>query len=233
MTKFSDEKSLEVIQEASGKDPNVKNSSKFRRNISHFLLDFGVVKYTISLIIALSISGFLNELMSQFLITTNLTEYPLLKGFVVLLITFILSYIFVRYVFYKFIYTEDVAKEDLVKKAIQEKRKDEVKKDIEKDPHVKEEIKKNIDIGKVGQEIRRKNIEEKHNELKKKIDETKKRKEEPQKEHFFDITNYANSEPFDITKDYTQGRPNDEHFTTTEKYIDHEVEEENFTNYPW
>ena len=142
--KFSDEKTLKLVQKSIDKD---KHTSKFKRSISRFLVDFNVVSYAVAFLIAISFKDFIDGLI-QLILSKFIKEdkFKVLTEFLVFVIVLVFCFIFVEFIFYKYIYTPDIEKESILRTAIKTKKQEEAKKEIDKEPILKKEIKKGAKI---------------------------------------------------------------------------------------
>ena len=111
---------------------NDKPTERMKKDFIKFLIDFNVIGYTVSFIVALSISSLLTNISKYIIIKFNIVSkgHEILLNIVNLLIVFICVYIFVQYIFYKYIYTLEVSKEIKVEKILNEKDKQDIKNDV-------------------------------------------------------------------------------------------------------
>lgn len=135
MNNISDEKTLDIVQEKTG------SKDKFKNKLTHFLVDFNVLSYLVSFLIALQFKDFLHDLIDKMLsYVIDEKKYQLLTNFISLVIICILCFVFIYSIFYKYLYTEDVEKEAILKSALTEKKKELAKKEVEKKSDTKKEI---------------------------------------------------------------------------------------------
>ena len=115
-----------------------KPTERFFNNFIKFLVDYNVVGYTSSLLIALSIINFFTKISDYLTLRLN-NRIPINKSikriifsFMNVIIIILIVYIFTEYIYYKYLYTDDVSNEINVEKVINEKDKETIEKKIEK-----------------------------------------------------------------------------------------------------
>lgn len=129
-----------------------KPTERFFNNFIKFLVDYNVVGYTSSLLIALSIINFFTKISDYLTLRLN-NRIPINKSikriifsFMNVIIVILILYIFTEYIYYKYLYTDDVSNEINVEKVINEKDKETIEKKIEKkiEPKIEKKIKNKV-----------------------------------------------------------------------------------------
>ena len=132
---YGDEKTLELVDKKINKTIKTNETdSKEMKKLTHMLIEFNIIPFTISFVIALSISDFI-KIVNKYIAKKyfKFIKNEILKSFILLIIVLFFVYIIGYIIFYKLLYTESIAKENIVKNAIIEKEKDEIKTQIKKE----------------------------------------------------------------------------------------------------
>lgn len=139
MSGIPDPKAKEIVEKIS----NDNGTDRALKNFKKFLIDFGIVSYTVAVIIALAFNDFIKDL-TQYFINKKKIKHPIVGSFITLLLALILMYLFVHIIFFKFVYTTEVAEERKIEQAIQENETEKIKKELDENKveekiHVKDD----------------------------------------------------------------------------------------------
>ena len=126
MIDLPDPKAKELIDRASKDAP----TKRLKKNIIKFLINFNIIGWAVSFMLAIQINNFIGELMKTILRKYKI-ENELLSRFVTLMLSLIFVFLFIEYVFYGYLYTVEISKERKIEEVLEDKEKQEIQDKME------------------------------------------------------------------------------------------------------
>ena len=126
MIDLPDPKAKELIDKVSKDAP----TKRLKKNIIKFLINFNIIGWAVSFMLAIQINNFLGELMKSILRKYKI-ENDLLSRFVTLMLSLIFIFLFIEDIFYGYLYTAEISKERKIEEVLEDKEKKEIQDKME------------------------------------------------------------------------------------------------------